>query len=237
MSSRPAKRARSSSYTDAVDLATIPALVDTIDPDSIAELLVTAAQAHPDIASLVKRTVAAERAKVYKFDYLSKSAWNSLNARVKDWQAYELAGEAAKSIEECVLTIRKGCHKTTSFRTKESGLETLRKIGKSICLSDGIIGREVRDDLGFDEEFVPTMLEIARSVTQEEKEKMRPWCDDKLVGLQELATDHSIFEELDEVINLWYEDEDEDDDEEDDDEEDDDEEDDNDEDDDEEEEE
>ena len=209
MSSRPAKRARSGTDTDTVDLSTIPELVDTIDPLSIAKLLVTAAQAHPDIASLVKRSAAAKRAEVRNFNYLSSSAWKSLNVRVKDSQAYEFAGIAAQSIEGCSHTIQQGCRKTTNFETKESALEALRKIGKSICLSEGRIGREIQDDIGLNEEFVSTMLSIAESLTEEEKEKMRPWCDDKLVELRGIAHEHSIFEDLDEVIDLWGDEEEE----------------------------
>lgn len=91
MSSRPAKRNRSEIDTDAVDPSKLPALIDSMDPRTIANLLITAAKAYPDIASLVQQEVdriaAAERAKVLDFDYLSKSAWKTLNVtydRMKD---------------------------------------------------------------------------------------------------------------------------------------------------------
>ena len=208
MYSRPAKRVRSSSETVAVDLSTIPELVESLDPASIADLLVTAAQTHPDIASLVKRISAAERAEVRNFDHLSGSAWRSLNVHVKDSQAYGMARGAADSVQGCLNTIQKGCRKTTSFRTKESALETLRKIGKSICLSNGVIGREIRNDYELAGELVITMLVIAESLTQEEKERMRPWYI-KLVELQEIGHEYSLFEDLDEVRSLWEEEEEE----------------------------
>ena len=152
-SSRSAKRARSDTDTNAVDLSKLPELVNSIDPRSIASLLITAAETYPDIVSLVQREVgriaAAERAKVLNFEYLSKSAWKTLNVtydHLKSSHAYEMAGEVAESIGECFETIRTPCLKTASFKTKESALETLRKIGKSICLSNGVVGHEIRKD-------------------------------------------------------------------------------------------
>lgn len=217
MSSRPAKRARSHTNTDAVavDLSKIPELVDSIDPKAIAKLLITAAKSHPEIASLVQlevdRTAAAERATVMDFDYLSKSAWKTLNVtydRLSGSQAFEFSGEAAQKIEECFETIRIRCPKTANFRTKKSALETLRKIGKSICLSIGVVGREIRKDYEHGGELIPVMLDIAQNLTDQEREELEPWCNEKLVELQEIADGHCIFEDLGEVIDLWsYDDE------------------------------
>ncbi|KAF6235425.1 hypothetical protein HO173_006621 [Letharia columbiana] len=210
MSSRPAKRARSDTDTNAVDPSKLPELVDSIDPKTIASLLITAAKIYPEIASIVQREVdriaATERTKVLDFDYLSKSAWKTLNVtydRMKGSHAYEMAGEAAESIEACFETIRTRCPKTASFKTKESALETLRKIAKSICLSDGVVGHEIRQDYDSGGELVPVMLEIAESLTSEELERLRPWCDDKLIELQGIADSYCIFEDLGQVIDLW----------------------------------
>lgn len=210
MSSRPAKRARSGTESDAVDPTKLPELVDCMDRKTIANLLVVAAKAYPIIASLVQREVdriaAAERAKVLNFDYLSKSAWKTLNVtydRLKDSHAFEMVGEAAKSIDECFESIRTRCPETASFKTKESALETLRKIGKSICLSNGVVGHEIRKHYQYGGELVPVMLAIAEGLTDEEAEMLRPWCDDKLVELQQLADGYCIFGDLGQVIGLW----------------------------------
>ena len=211
MSVRPAKRARIDTHTDDVDSLKVQELVDSMDQKTIANLLITAAKTHPDIASLVQREVdritTAERVKVINFDYLSKSAWKTLNVtydRLKDSHAFEMAGEAADSIEGCIEKIRKGCSKTASFKTKENGLETLRKIGKSICLSSGVVGREIRISYQSPQtSLVSTMLGIAKSLTYEELERLRPWCNDKLVELQGFAHGYCVFEGLDEVIDLW----------------------------------
>ena len=212
MSSRPAKRARSHTNTGAaaVDPSKIPELVDSIDSKAIAKLLITAAKTYPEIASLIQREVdriaEAERAKVLDFDYLSKSAWKTLNVtydRLSGSQAFEFSGEAAHKVEECFETIRRRCPKTANFKTKESALETLRKIGKSICLSNGVVGREIRMDYQQGGELVPLMLDIARSLTDQERERLEPWCNEKLVELQEMADGHCIFEDLGEVVDLW----------------------------------
>lgn len=207
MSGRPAKRARSDSDTHAVDPSK---LVDSIDASTVANLLIAAAKAHPDVASRIQeevdRIAAAERAKVLDFDYLSKSAWKTLNVtydRLQGSHAYEMAGEAIKSIEGCFETIRTRCPKAASFKTKESALETLRKIGKSICLSNGVVGHEARIHYQSGRGLVPVMLDIAASLTDEEMEKLRPWCDDKLVELQGIADSCCIFEDLVQVIDLW----------------------------------
>ena len=213
MSNRPAKRARSDSHTDTVDPSKVPDLVSSIDPKTISQLLIAAAKIYPDVAFLVQqeadRIAAAERAKVLDFDYLSKSVWKTLNVtyeRLSGSHAYEMSGQAENDIEDCIENIRGSCPKTASFKTKENALETLRKIGKSICLSNGVVGREIRKSCGCQTTLVSTILGIAENLADEEMERLRPWCDDKLVELQGIANGHRIFEDLGEVIDLWGED-------------------------------
>ena len=210
MSSRPAKRNRSEIDTNAVDPSKLPKLVNSMDLRTTANLLITAAKAYPDIASLVQQEVdriaAAERAKVLDFDYLSRSAWKTLNVtydRMKDSHAFEMAGEATQSVEGCFETIQKRCPQTASFKTKENALETVGKIGKSICLSHSVIGHEVRKYYQVGGKLVPVILQIAESLTEEEAERLKPWCDDKLVELKRIADGYCVFEGLDEVIGLW----------------------------------
>ena len=213
MSSRPAKRARTDSHTDAVDPSKVPELVGSLDPKTISQLLIAAAKIYPNVAFLVQQEVdriaAAERAKVLDFDYLSKSVWKTLNVtyeRLRDSHAFEMSGHAQNEIEDCIESIRRRCPKTASFKTKENALETLRKIGKSICLSIGVVGREIRKSCGRHTTWISTILGIAESLTDEEIDMLRPWCDDKLVELQRIANDCCIFEDLGEVIDLWGED-------------------------------
>ena len=213
MSSRPTKRARSDSHTNAVDPSKVLELVSSLDPKTISQLLIAAAKIYPDVASLVQqeadRIAAAERAKVFDFDYLSKSVWKTLNVtyeRYSGSHAYEMSGHAENEIEDCIEEVRRSCPKTASLKTKENALETLRKIGKSICLSNGVVGHEIRKSYGCQTTLISTILGIAESLADEELERLRPWCDDKLVELQGIANDYCIFEDLGEVIDLWGED-------------------------------
>ena len=117
-----------------------------------------------------------------------------------------MSGHAENDIEDCIEKIQRSCPKTASFKTKENALETLRKIGKSICLSNGVVGREIRKSYGCQATLISTMLGIAESLADEEMERLRPWCVDKLVELQGIANDYCILEDLGEVIDLWGED-------------------------------
>lgn len=215
MTTRPAKRARSSTNPSdlqdlPIDLSKITKVVGSLPPSSVANLLSIAATVYPHLATLVQneadRLAAAERAKVVDFDYLSKSAWRTLNvsyARMKDSHAYEMSGEASEDIEGCFSTIEKQCPENASFKTKANALETLRKIAKSICMSTGVIPREIRKDYHYGGSLVPLMLKIVDSLEEKETEKLRPWCDDKLVELQGIADGHCIFEDLGQVLDSF----------------------------------
>lgn len=65
------------------------------------------------------------------------------------------------------------------------------------------MGHEIRKHYQYGGELVPVMLAIAEGLTDEEAEMLRPWCDDKLVELQQLADGYCIFGDLGQVIGLW----------------------------------
>ena len=215
---RPAKRIRASSTATVpadvhVPASKVPKLVGDLAPSTIANLLIVAAKAYPEVATLIQnetdRLAAIQRAKVIDFDHLSKSAWKTLNvdyARLKGSHAYDTSGEASQNIEACFESIERRCPEYANFETRKSALETLRKIAKSICLSSGIVPHEVKKDYQYGGSLVPVVLKIAKSLTGEEIEKLRPWCSDKLVELQGIATSNGIFEDLASVIELFTED-------------------------------
>lgn len=75
-----------------------------------------------------------ERSKTTDFDYLSKIAWKALNVtyrKLKGSHQYDMAGEAANTVVNCIDTISEGCPDTASYETKANALETFQKIGKS----------------------------------------------------------------------------------------------------------
>ena len=76
-----------------------------------------------------------------------------------------MSGHAANDIEDCIKRIRKSCPKTASLKTKENALETLRKIRNSICLSIGVVGREIRKSYGCQATSISTILGTAESLT------------------------------------------------------------------------
>lgn len=225
MSERPTKRVRSSSGSDdraestpsptTKDFIHASDLVTLLDNKTVSNILANAASRHPDIMRKLEHEVslraAADKDKIIYFDYLSKSVWTTLNVtydRMRDSQSFDMSGEASASIRRCLETIRKQCPKTAGCDTKQSALETLRKIGKSICLSQGIIPKQIRNDHITEQTLVATMLGIAKTMTSEEREGLWPWCEEKLMELQKLGEGYVIFEGLDEVIDLFaYEDE------------------------------
>lgn len=199
MSVRPPKRKRASTNggasppTAVFDYRRTTKRVDLLDDNTIKRLLITAAEMYSAFDRLIqiecKEKVAEELKRVRDFDWLSKDAWKTLNvtyAKIRDSHAYELSGEAYGSIESSFDIIRRDCPSSASSKTKENALETLRKIGKSICLSDGTIAYEVRKS-GWTYDLSYTMKPIVKSLTDPEKRKLQPWYDNKLVELSRLA--------------------------------------------------
>ena len=58
------------------------------------------------------------------------------------------------------------------------------------------MGDEIRRDHGSGGLIVPVIYDIAESLIYEERERLRPWRDDKLAELQGIANCHCIFEDL-----------------------------------------
>ena len=92
--------------------------------------------------------------------------------------------------------------KDRKFPNEENELETLRKIGKSICPTNGVVGREMRKSFGCQSTLISTTLGIAESLSDEEMDRLKPWCNDKLIVLQRFANDYYVFEDLGEVKDL-----------------------------------
>jgi hypothetical protein len=187
---------------------TLSAALKILPIETLRAVILQAAQEHADVAAAVTaehdKIVAAEQARVIDFDYLSKSAWRALNVtyrRLKSSQQYEMAGEAAAEVRRCIRTIAVQNRAPASFGTRRSGLETLRKIGKSVALAGGageVLGREVVKIFLFDTCLESTMLRIARSFTADEREKfmLDGEFEVKLKELEELGRDEFIFEKL-----------------------------------------
>ena len=174
--------------------------VETLSQETVQSLLVRAAQTHPDIARLLKHEVddliQRDRARVLNFDHLSKSAWHTINSGGgSGTEQYYAAFDAFESVTQTIKTIQDSCPEHASFGTKKNGLETLRKIGKSICLSNNdTLSHEVRKQFQCNEDVTDTMLSILRSMTEDQLDEVAQseWYH-KLDELIKLAKSYCLF--------------------------------------------
>ena len=104
----------------------------------------------------------------------------------------------------CIKDIRKQCPVEASYGTKKSALETLRKIGKTVCLSGGdVIGSEVQKGFQGITRLEDTMYSIVQKMPQGERDLiMKGDIGVKLEELAELSKSYCLFETLDDVLAL-----------------------------------
>ena len=222
MAARPAKRARAASNSgidqsalDSTKTAKLSQSIETLNDATVREYLLFAAQESPKIAGLIaaaaKRIKDTEAAQTIDFDRKSKSAWYALNreySRLRQSQQFERSGDACCSVEEAIEDIRDRCPAHASYGTKSSALQTLRKIGKTICLTEDIMGREVRKHFQCTTVLEKTMQQIVNSMSLADRQIMkREYQGDttfveKLKELQDLGSGYCLFERLDQVIEL-----------------------------------
>lgn len=117
-----------------------------------------------------------------------------------------MAFEAASEVEECIAAIDKGSGDMTSFGTKKSAVETLRKIGKSILLADDTLGYEVRKQFQWNQGVDVVMLRILMGMKAEERAALRAELEEKCRELWQMAGEECIFDKLPEVIRVLTED-------------------------------
>lgn len=218
MSAPPAKRARASTNGAAVpppqDPKNYASIVESLDRATVDSLLCSAASAHTDVAKAIDNTLdriaEAERKKMVNLGYLSKDAWKTLNVtydRMSGSAQYDMAEEAESSVRDCIHTIEKGCPPYASFKTLQSGLETLIKIGKMIIVSSNTISHEVRIGFRNDRTLEDTMIRIVNAMTDLERDTLvsqgpnGAWIEN-LEDLEDLANEHCIFEGLGDVVRL-----------------------------------
>src|SRR6195952_2163978 len=153
-----------------------------------------------------------ERTKVLDFDQYSKNAWYTLNIEydgLSSSKQFHKAGEAFNSVVGCITIIGNNAKEWSTFGTKRSALETLRKIGKTICMScHDALGHEVVKQFQYSTELEDTMLLVVKAMTPEERIVMCAINDGrgpfigKMVELEKLCKDHCIGETMPDVISL-----------------------------------
>ncbi|KAH7110781.1 hypothetical protein B0J13DRAFT_569652 [Dactylonectria estremocensis] len=121
--------------------------------------------------------------RVINFDCYSKTVWHTLNtshySKLKSSKQFEAAYDAWKDILVCVQQIETQTTEASSFGTKQSALETIRKILKSILLVNDTLGHEVRKELQSDDEIVNVMIGILEHMSLEERVKVGQAADEK----------------------------------------------------------
>lgn len=218
MSVSTLKRQRSNTNGDsALVVPTIPSapklppeeiekLIQGFDEKTVRQLLLSAALDFPSLTTKLESKqatiVQAQRAKVINFNRYSEDVLDELASGdgLKGSKQYELSGKVYRAITETIGEIRAQCPPYSSFETKKSALETLKKIGENIYCGDGdTLGSEVIKSFQYDSCLDDTMLEIAKGMTEEEKERMRTCSEsfvDELSDLIEDGRSRCVFEKL-----------------------------------------
>jgi hypothetical protein len=199
------KKATSSltSVTDAVDAA-----IDALPLEIIKEILQSSARVHPDVAARLRHAHAYleydESRKVINFDHYSKTLWRAINSsyHLKGSYQVEAAGGIIRQVQDCINKIDKGAGDMASFGTKKSAVETLRKIGKSVCLTREVIGKEVRQEYQSGRGVDGVMLRILGGMTAEERASIGTEFVDKCGELWAEAQGYCIFGKMPQVIAM-----------------------------------
>ncbi|KAF2662257.1 hypothetical protein K491DRAFT_773373 [Lophiostoma macrostomum CBS 122681] len=199
----------------------LQAYIDEIDKEddgqSVRALLLLAAQKDTQIAASIKlryEVIALRRrTRILNFDHNSKDVWYTLNKKYRSLsgsKACDIAGEVFHEICDIIREIGdEASAAQTSFGTKQSGLETLRKIGKTICLSSNdTLRHEVQEQFSHCETCLEDAMEsIVGRMTANERDTMCQVDDgrstflEKLRELQELGDAHCVFDRLGRVVH------------------------------------
>lgn len=167
----------------------------TIDKGfTVQDLLVHAATKDASTAltirDLYNKHVQRQRAKIIDFDRYSKVVWHTIHPRFpqsRDSEQDDVVFEVLRDVTQIITKIGdKASAKFTSFATKRSGLETLCKIGKTICLSDYGLGYEVRKQFEHETALEDAMIDIVFTMNDEERVEMCAVSDGRSTFLQKM---------------------------------------------------
>lgn len=185
--------------------------------NKVKQLLIQAAEIHPDVHSLVIDAIEAikveQRKTVVNFPFESSSVWHKINTSYKRMrrgsQQFEFSFEVVDHVTSTIDNILNKCRMHPNPKTLFNGLTVLRKIGKTICLSGNhTIGHEVQKHFQSDTCLEDAMHEIVSGMEMEQWEDIfydqhNPealWL--KLLELEELAEGRCLFAGLGNVIEL-----------------------------------
>ncbi|KAB8277086.1 hypothetical protein BDV30DRAFT_245463 [Aspergillus minisclerotigenes] len=198
--------ASTQSANGAINSEELLRLVDQLSHDQLRDIVIKAAEAHSD------EMREKERNRVINFDSLSKSVWYSINVahrKLKGSRQYDVAGDVWYEVLDTIKSIAQQCGPLTSLQTRLNGLSVLRKIGKTICLSDNdVVGHEVQKQFQSDHSLEEAMIEILstmsegerRAIREEESSEEDLWPE--MLELDDFAYNSCLSERLNEVMDL-----------------------------------
>lgn len=161
-------------------------MVAELDQETVRRILIRLATVSPSAQSAIKTAYESEQLGGegdIDFDKYSKRVWHILNTSdyTKKSSERDVSARAGAwgDIFIHITRIDKDTRPGSSFGTKQSALETLRKIMKSLLLSKGSLSQGVRAWLKFDDTIPKIMLRILHSMTTEQQIMSGSSADDK----------------------------------------------------------
>lgn len=203
----PMNEVSSTTHSD----ASLDTALESFSAAELRQLLRTAVQNHPSLASDITSEYAQKASlgasKTVNFVHYSNSVWHTLNSKQHlDASKGRLHAEkAVQSIARDISSVATQVQRESSLITKKNALDTLRKIGRSICLATGVVGERVKDVLGSDKMFVDAMIRVADSFTEDDRRTL--WAGgsgteivNRLEQLDELRRCYRVFDGLSVVL-------------------------------------
>jgi hypothetical protein len=182
----------------------------------VKDLLLRLANTQPDTAKTIRLAydvhIKRQQVQVINFDHYFHDVWNKINdqySSLSGSKQYDMSFDVFDDVSSIIQSIAEQAgERHASFGTKASALETLRKIGMTICASSGdTLGSEVRKQFSHDSEFVDAMQTVVDALSDAECEKMCAVHDgrstflQKMEELKSVASGYCCFKGLAEVID------------------------------------
>lgn len=127
---------------------------------------------------------------------------------MKSSQQYEASFEVAFTVERKIRSIASQVKEDSSWGTKKSAIETLRKIAKTICLSGDCIGSEVRKQFQHNDALTESMLHVVNCMSIDERVEMcnvddgRGPFSGKMEEVAKKWKSHCLCGDMDDVLDM-----------------------------------
>jgi hypothetical protein len=194
--------------------ASLDAALESCSAAELRQLLRLAVQKHPSLASdmISESTQQASHkaSKSVNFVHYSNSVWHALNAKhhhADSTKEHQHANKAVQKVANDIHTIASQVQRHSSLTTKKNALETLRKIGRSVCLATGVVGETVKEVLGADAIFVDAIVQVANCFTEDDRRVL--WAGGsgteivkRLDQLDELRRCYRVFDGFEVVLEV-----------------------------------